>query len=232
MARAAACSWSARGGAVAGARDRRHLHGPSCWDPDRRAAPRPHRTSTIRPSHPEPFKPLDQRSLQSVRSSSCPPRTVPPVRSPGGKAPRMPCPRRRRYWRSRRPLSTRVSSRCWGAARRGAGVPLPRRLPPWPDPLHGARLRDHRFRGASLAGRSASSSTWLPLTDVAGMLRSFDYAASGALLQSKRSGTHPPRERGKPGGLGTPLVHLGLGCVPARLQLFCAIPSRRRQAVP
>ena len=72
--------------------------------------------------------------------------------------------------------AARAASRLWATdARHPAGA---RRLPPGPDPAHPGRLEDHRLRGRAGQdhGRTVRpDSGW---RDVAGMLRSFDYAAA------------------------------------------------------
>ena len=79
----------------------------------------------------------------------------------------------------RRDRSRGVRGIARGAAIDGDAHPRPRRLPPRPGALHRQRLRDHRLRGRARAARCASGgSSARRSRDVAGMLRSFDYAAT------------------------------------------------------
>ena len=76
-----------------------------------------------------------------------------------------------------------------GGARRAGRAAHPRRPPPRPDPAHRQGLEDHRLRGRAGQDAGRAGAARLPLRDVAGMLRSFDYAARG---RSHPAGTTRP----------------------------------------
>ena len=105
--------------------------------------------------------------------------------------------------------------RCSTALLQRQPHPRARRLPPRPGAVDGPRLRHHRLRGrAGAAARRSGGSSARPPADVAGMLRSFHYAAYAALF----------RESGRDAAVGGAAEAwakhwraLGVGGVPAGL---------------
>ena len=86
------------------------------------------------------------------------------------------------------------------AERRGAAHP--RRPPPRPDAAHGQGLEDRRLRGRAGQAAGRAGAARLPWRDVAGMLRSFDYAPR-VVERTARATTTPAREQrptGPPSG--------------------------------
>ena len=77
---------------------------------------------------------------------------------------------------------------------RRAPVPDPRRLPPRPDPDRAGRCLHHRLRGRARSS-SRAPRQGQPIRDVAGFLRSLDYAASSMPGPADDGSPQPGRER-------------------------------------
>ena len=114
-----------------------------------------------------------------------PARPTSPTRCRPGSTPRCPS-----YpsWRSTRRRCTRSSTRSGTSTRPVVVAARARRPAPRPDAAHREELEDHRLRGrAGQAARGALAARTSPWRDVAGMLRSFGYAAELSRLDHEQA---------------------------------------------
>ena len=120
------------------------------------------------------------------------------------------------------------------APHRGVPHPHPRRLPPGSGAARRARLRDHRLRGRALALAHRTPHQAGALVDVAGIVRSFQYAAQAALATTPSATgcrtrcSMPSSCAAAPGSRGSPSVPDRL---PGRGRRR-ALRARRRRGSP